>query len=368
MERTRTDAADTAARIRQLGNTARSLFIDREEAVTAIELCLVAGEHAILLGPPGTAKSQLIRHFAKGMGLGFFRILLNPDTKREDLVGPIDPVAIRDGRWDRRWTGLASKQIVFLDEIGKASSQVQNMVLDAMEERMVTGAGQDYGIPLHSLFSASNESLPEEQEAIWDRFTVRVVVGYLKNAFDFSRLLTESHGGVSDGAFGVTEEELKHLRYICREMAALASQGVVETLTKLWSNLPSITGERVSDRRWKRVMVLAAANALLDNRTEIESSDLVVAVNMLWQRIDEIAVVSEFVREIVDAELGDFKAAVRLADEVESQSIAANTLEEKARASFKADKLLREIGSRTGKRDWDGIRGKLLEAKERALQ
>jgi MoxR-like ATPase len=57
----------------------------------ALAVALAAAEHVFVYGPPGTAKSSLLRCFASGVGGRFFRILLNPDITREDLVGPLDP-------------------------------------------------------------------------------------------------------------------------------------------------------------------------------------------------------------------------------------------------------------------------------------
>ena len=82
------NSVKTAAKIREIGDQARRVFVDREDMIRAIELAMVSGQHAIILGPPGTGKSAAIRFFAKAAELSFFRRVLNPDTSREDLVGP----------------------------------------------------------------------------------------------------------------------------------------------------------------------------------------------------------------------------------------------------------------------------------------
>lgn len=365
MTTTKDKAAFTAAKVHHAAKQLRQAYIDREDAIRVTELAIVAGEHAIMLGPPGTAKSAIIRSMADILGVSFFRLLLNPDTRRDDLVGPINPQALAEGRWDRAWVGLATNQLVFLDEIGKASSQVINMTLDAMEERRVTSAGEDRDIPLISLFSATNETLDDDVEAAWDRFTLRVDCSYLSRAGDFAQLLASRQDQIT--RIDISPEELVQCRAACREMAANPSESVIEAMVRLWSGLPNITSERVSDRRWKRLLVVAAANALLDNRTEIEPPDLVVGIYMLWQRIDEIDTVQTFVMDEVNVEHAEWKAAAQLTQEISELAARAATLEEKARATYQAEQLLRNIGERDGIEDWDSIRTRLHDIQEAML-
>ena len=88
----------------------------------AVAVALAAAEHVFVYGPPGTAKSSLLRCFASGIGGKFFRILLNPDITREDLVGPLDPQAIQQGEWRRKWSKFATCDLALLDEVWKAQS------------------------------------------------------------------------------------------------------------------------------------------------------------------------------------------------------------------------------------------------------
>ena len=149
------------AALRQLRDQVASQFVARAEMAEAVAVALAAGEHVFVYGPPGTAKSSVLRCFASGIGGKFFRIVLNPDITREDLVGPLDPAAVRNGEWRRKWSKFATADIAFLDEIWKASPQVANMLLDGLEERLLTDGDQDLPIPLISAVAASNE-VPED--------------------------------------------------------------------------------------------------------------------------------------------------------------------------------------------------------------
>lgn len=349
-------ATESAKKVRDIGNQLRSVFIDRERMISAMEWAMVSGEHLVVLGPPGTGKSAMIRFVADAAGLTFCRRVLNPDTTREDLVGPIDPKALKEGRWERCWAALATADLAFLDEIWKASSQVVNMLLDALEERRVTSGNIDMEIPLHVAMAASNETASDETEAMWDRFTIRLVVGYLTGAQDFSRLLLDTN--VKPSPVPITHHELEMMRQACLDMAASPSQSVVEMLTRMWSGVSGVSTERVSDRRWKRVLVVAAANALLQGRAEIETADLMVARDILWSRVDEIEKIDSWIEGVIDEELMALRAITALVGELELEAVSVITLEDRGRISYRATKLLRDIQGRESQ-EWDGLRERL---------
>lgn len=363
-------AIDTARKIRQIGNQARKAFIKRDEAVWLIELCLVSSEHGIMLGPPGTGKSSLIRFFSNATGLGFFRKLLNPDIKREDLVGPISPASIAAGKWDRAWLGLATNPIVFLDEIGKASGQVRNMVLDAMEERVVSSGDTELQIPLQAMFSASNETLDEDSEAVWDRFALRCVVGYITNSTDFISFLTSR--GIEPVRNEVTDAEIKECREACLQMARQnLSEAVKTAMVDLWSGYKTVSSNRVSDRRWERLLVVAAANALLNGRDQIEVTDLEVGKMMLWQEIGangkEIEAITKFVHDTVNKEEVALNAAAAIVAQIEAQARTAVSIEDKGKVNYKVDKMQREIAIHTGDK-WAELSSRLASVKDRMVE
>ena len=349
---------ETAARVREIGDQARGVFIGRDDLVQGIELALVSGLHAIVLGPPGTGKSAAIRFFAKAAGLSFFRRVLNPDTPREDLVGPIDPIALQQGRWDRKWTGLATCNVAFLDEIGKASSQVVNMLLDAMEERRVTSGDVDMEIPLHSVFSASNETIDDESAAIWDRFTIRLVVKYLKDPSLFSDLLEKAWAVNSPQPMPVAREDLEACRIECGRMAAEAhkSSSVMTAVMTLWRDIGTHSSMPVSDRRWLSALRVAAASALLAGRSRVGVADLMSARFVLWGDVDDIDSITRFIEDVVNAENKELEVAQQVVEEMEqiatpwvklgSKPSHADNLAAAAKLLFRIDQLLPSVEKR----------------------
>lgn len=296
-------ALSGAAKIKMVGNQAKAAFIDRDALVEALEWAFASGEHLVVLGPPGTSKSSVVRYFSEGLGLGYFRKLLNPDTTRDELVGPLDPNAMDRGEWDRAWAGLAKQPVVFLDEVGKASSQVVNMTLDAMEERLVSTPTHDRSISLHTLVGASNETLADDSAAAWDRFAIRVRVRRLDESSKVVSMWTRNRGKrqapeetrPAATPVGITTDELKAMRSMVAWMAENVSDAVCEMGAQMWSGIQAQQTLRVSDRRWERLMQVAAGRALILGRTEVLPEDLTVARHMLWESVDSIDAVAKFV-------------------------------------------------------------------------
>jgi MoxR-like ATPase len=159
-------------------------FAGLEDATLAVVLSAASGEPLLLIGPPGTAKSMLIKTFCDLVGVDregsasrYFEYLLTPFTEPGELFGFYDPSKLtKEGTLERIHadTMMQSAHVVFLDEVFKGSSAILNALLSFMNERAFYDRGRRHSVPLQCLFAATNE-LPESDElqAIWDRFTLR---------------------------------------------------------------------------------------------------------------------------------------------------------------------------------------------------
>src|ERR1700692_1009260 len=157
-------------------------FVGRDEVVDLIALALVAGEHLFLYGPPGTAKSALIRHFALGVRGRYFGYMLTRFLEPNEIFGPIDIARLREGTVVTVTTGmLPEAEFVFLDELFNANSAILNNLLTVLNERVSRRGAETHRLPLLSLFSASNHR-PEDDalRALFDRFLLRCHVRNLK--------------------------------------------------------------------------------------------------------------------------------------------------------------------------------------------
>lgn len=162
--------------IRRLEAELAAGFVGREEEARVAVLALLTKSHAVFIGEPGTAKSALIRRLSQLVNCRFFYYLLSKYTVPDELVGAIDPIAYKEGRFVRNTKGkLPEVEIAFIDEIFKGPSETLNAILHIMNERIFVDVdGTVYNCPLHSLFGASNE-LPVDSElaAFFDRFLLR---------------------------------------------------------------------------------------------------------------------------------------------------------------------------------------------------
>ncbi|MEM3213323.1 MAG: AAA family ATPase [Metallosphaera sp.] len=168
--------AESSHLVRKLEAELATGFIGREEEARVAILALLTKQHAVFIGEPGTAKSALIRRLSQLVQCRFFYYLLSKYTVPDELIGAIDPVQYKAGKFVRNTQGkLPQAEIAFIDEIFKGSSETLNTLLNIMNERVfVDSDGTVYNVPLWSLYGASNE-VPTDSElaAFYDRFLLR---------------------------------------------------------------------------------------------------------------------------------------------------------------------------------------------------
>ena len=152
--------------------------------VKALLLAVVAGEHVVVIGPPGTAKSYTVHTLAKLLNAKFYSYLLTKFTSYDELFGAVDITVLAKGEFRRNWSRIISSEFIFLDEIFKANSAVLNALLSLLQERVVYDpmVGQAIQASLHTAVGASNE-VPEDPElqALYDRFALRIFIDYLND-------------------------------------------------------------------------------------------------------------------------------------------------------------------------------------------
>lgn len=153
-------------------------FVEKQPLIDLMTVCAVAQEPLLLVGPPGTAKSDLVLKFKDALGLRegeYFEYMLTRFTEPGEVMGPIDVAKLREGRYLRRSQGkLPTAKLVFLDEIFKSNSAILNALLTVVNERKYYQDGQPVPVELKILFAATNE-IPEHSElaALKDRFCLK---------------------------------------------------------------------------------------------------------------------------------------------------------------------------------------------------
>ena len=178
LEELREEADDLRKRIAAFRTSLGRFFVDKQDLIDLMVVAAVAQEPLLLVGLPGTAKSDLVLKFKDALGVrdeDYFEYMLTRFTEPSEIVGPIDINQLREGRYIRREQGkLPTARIGFLDEIFKSNSAILNILLTIINERKFYQDGQPQPVNLRVLFAATNE-VPEHGElsALKDRFVLK---------------------------------------------------------------------------------------------------------------------------------------------------------------------------------------------------
>jgi MoxR-like ATPase len=182
------DVNEVAARIeeesaflRDVSREVEAVIVGQRALIDGMLIGLLADGHVLIEGVPGLAKSLAVQSLAQALGGTFRRIQFTPDLLPSDLVGTqvYDP---KTGEWSIR-EGPVFGNFLLADEINRAPAKVQSALLEAMQERQVTLAGETRPLPAPFLVLATQNPIEQEgtyplPEAQIDRFMLKVVVGY----------------------------------------------------------------------------------------------------------------------------------------------------------------------------------------------
>ncbi len=299
-------------KLREVARTLDARYLDKGELIRLLLVTLVAGEHMLIVGPPGTAKSALVRHLARLIDARYFEYLLTRFSEPNEIFGPIDIKAFREGTYLRRVEAmLPDADIVFLDEIFKSNSAILNALLSILNERRFFTGAASIRVPLSSLYGATNE-VPNDDAlgAVFDRFLVRAASENL-DSFHFHGLVERGLRGemealAAQAGDADAERQVKPLITLA-EIRALQQRLArqlsfpEEFLARYKALCFQIRSEGVtlSDRRVVKLLKLCAASALVDGRSVVDDGDLFV-LRHIWNSVDQIALCEEIVAPVLE--------------------------------------------------------------------
>ncbi len=168
----------------QLRERLGQAVIGQPAVIESLLIALLADGHVLLEGLPGLAKTRAIKALGRELRTRLARVQFTPDLLPSDLIGA--EIYRQDGPQGAHFVfqpGPIFAPLVLADEINRAPAKVQSALLEAMEERQVTVAGQTHALPQPFLVMATQNPIEQEgtyplPEAQTDRFLMKVVIGY----------------------------------------------------------------------------------------------------------------------------------------------------------------------------------------------
>ncbi|MCJ7758133.1 MAG: MoxR family ATPase [Gillisia sp.] len=156
------------------------VIVGQEEVINQILLSIFAGGHALLIGVPGLAKTLMVNTIAQALGLDFKRIQFTPDLMPSDILGS---EILDENRHFKFIKGPVFSNIILADEINRTPPKTQAAMLEAMQERAVTVAGNNYKLSLPYFVLATQNPIEQEgtyplPEAQLDRFMFAINLDY----------------------------------------------------------------------------------------------------------------------------------------------------------------------------------------------
>lgn len=303
--------------------------IGQEQVVRTLLIALLTNGNVLLEGLPGTAKTRSVKTLASVLDAGLGRIQFTPDLLPSDVTGTEIYQEV-DGKQELRFQrGPVFNNIVLADEINRAPAKVQAALLEAMEERTVTVAGQSYELPPLFMVLATQNPIEQEgtyplPEAQMDRFLMKVTVDYPDDDAEerIIRLVRGEEGGVTHSAVRVSQDQVLDAR---KAVAAINPSPNIDKyiVALIMATRDPARYGNTSLPRWIRVgssprasIALdkcARAQAWLDGRDYVDPEDvravahsvlrhrLVLSYDALADEVDADAVIDEILLQVAAA-------------------------------------------------------------------
>lgn len=292
-------------------------FVERNEEIDMMFRSILSRQHCFFIGTPGIAKTDIVSALCKRVANSLqFKRLMRKDSPSEEVLGPFSLSALEHDDYRRvldpkggfqagKTNNIVRAHIAVIDEANNASPGTLNGMLDVINERVFQNGGVEEKSNLVSAFFMSNHRHDKDEcSAFWDRSLVRRVVVDIKEDANFEALLNRKCGNVSFVPSGstITIDEL----LACIEDVKTVKVGtdVVAQIRDLRSKLNKI-GIFNSPRRWVWCLDYLRAAAWLDNRTAVDSDDLLVLKDCLWELepADELPKIVGILGELASPEL-----------------------------------------------------------------
>ena len=288
---------DIADRITQ---ELRKIIVGQDEIIRLLLISLFSRGHCLLIGVPGLAKTLLVKSLSEVLGLDFKRIQFTPDLMPADIIGS-ELLKDASGRLEFEFQhGPVFTNLLLADEINRTPPKTQSALLEAMQERMVTVAGQTRPLPEPFVVVATQNPIEQEgtyplPEAQLDRFMLSLYLDYPDRTEEMEIVRRTTYGETPALSAVVTRDELLAVQRLVRAVPVsdhVLSYAVdIATATRASKpDAPAAAREFIewgAGPRASQYLVLGAKTlALLDGRTTPETADVrAIAAAVLRHRI-----------------------------------------------------------------------------------
>ncbi|MEM0947606.1 MAG: MoxR family ATPase [Pseudomonadota bacterium] len=290
------DGQDLVAEIEALGGklaeakaSIEQRFIGQPRVVDLVLSAILCGGHGLLIGLPGLGKTRLVDTLSTVLGLDGSRVQFTPDLMPADILGSEVLETGSDGsRTFKFIEGPIFCQLLMADEINRASPRTQSALLQAMQEKSVTIAGQPHALPVPFHVLATQNPIEQEgtyplPEAQLDRFLVQIDVPYPDRDTERDILVATTGASEAQATSVFTPEELIAAQDLIRRMPV--GEGVMESILDLVracrpedATAPEIVRDNVGwgpgPRAAQSLMLTVRARALLDGRLAPNAEDV----------------------------------------------------------------------------------------------
>jgi MoxR-like ATPase len=316
-------------------------LIEREQEIDLILTALIAKEHVLLVGPPGTGKSMLADAVVSWLDGSRFSMLLTKYSTPEEVFGPISVAGLKADVYRRVITGkLPEADVAFIDEIFKGSSAILNTMLRVLNERTFQNDGTLVACPLKLCIGASNE-WPGDQEggkelgALFDRFLLRKLVRPIATEKSIHRLLWDVDLTPGIGTrLSETELDEAHDEARLLPWTAEAKEAFLTIHRQARSE-----GIVPGDRRLRKSVTATQAFTWLNGGAAVEPDHLEILAHILWDDpAEQPKKMAEIVGAVANPQGMKINSLLMEADQV----IAATNMKDLASA-IAATKKLKEV-------------------------
>lgn len=290
-------AADTATLMEQILYEVKRVVVGQDRFLERVMVAMLAGGHLLVEGVPGLAKTLTAKTLAGAVQGGFKRIQFTPDLVPADLVGT-RMYHQRTGEF-ATVLGPVFTHLLLADEINRAPAKVQSALLEVMQERQVTIAGETHPLPAPFLVMATQNPIETEgtyqlPEAQVDRFMMKVLVDYPSEEEEFVIAQRALQPAVAVAAVASTQQ-LAALQADCRRvyvdpaLLQYAVRLVAATRDPARHGLPELAGRIATGASPRATIALAEgaqALALLRGRSYALPQDMTeLAADVLRHRV-----------------------------------------------------------------------------------